>query len=264
MPDIRVGAANSLEVPKRIGFWRRTAEGPQTAGLRSNATERLGGVPFGLPNALWPKCEECGKSQSLLAQFVHHPDRLDLGRDGRSLFVFHCNHDPGMCSDWEATSGANACIVIDREILQNTATPLPSDNPPIDDEVIIAGWIEKDDGLTIEETSRFMSEESLISLDESVLTKATASTKLGGVPYWIQSPDEAPKFGWTFLGQLDSTYSFLTVPIESRNWISKDRHGFEGRTHVGRGPNFGDGGVAYLFIQRNVDPPKVCMFWQCT
>lgn len=41
--------------------------------------DKLGGLPWGLPEGLWPVCRSCGKPQSLLAQFTHHAERLDLG-----------------------------------------------------------------------------------------------------------------------------------------------------------------------------------------
>src|SRR5450830_1027219 len=79
--------------------------------------DKFGGLPWGLPPQSWPTCVECGASQSLLAQFVHHPVRLDLGREGRLLSVFQCNADPGMCASWERNSGANACLITEPEDL---------------------------------------------------------------------------------------------------------------------------------------------------
>jgi hypothetical protein len=40
--------------------------------------DKLGGLPWGLDPAGWPRCRDCGKSMSLLAQYAHHPERLDL------------------------------------------------------------------------------------------------------------------------------------------------------------------------------------------
>ena len=53
---------------------------------------KIGGIPWGLPANKWPKCEECQKSQTLIAQFLHHPIVLNLGREGRCLYVFMCEH----------------------------------------------------------------------------------------------------------------------------------------------------------------------------
>ena len=38
--------------------------------------DKVGGLPWGLPSERYPICCDCGKSQSLLIQLVHHPERL--------------------------------------------------------------------------------------------------------------------------------------------------------------------------------------------
>ena len=225
--------------------------------------DKLGGLPWGLNPSRWPKCRDCGKSQSLLAQFVHDSTRLDLGRKGRVLSVFQCNHDPGMCSTWEGGSGANSCFVTEPEDLVAGLTPLPSDSPPIEIDARIVEWIERDDGLSEEQAVRFFSEVEFFQLAESEIIKATTSTKLGGVPHWIQSPDEAPKDGWRFIGQLDSTCSFLLAPTISVPGVVEDPERWEGRSHYCHGPNFGGGGIAYLFLRATSTIPEGWFFWQC-
>lgn len=103
----------------------------------------------------------------------------------------------------------------------------------------------------------------LVWYAESEITKPTMSTKLGGVPHFIQSPDEAPKDGWCFVGQSDSTYSFLLAPTISVPGVVDDPAHWEGRSHYGRGPNFGDGGIAYLFLRDASPIPEGWFFWQC-
>lgn len=223
--------------------------------------EHLGGVPIGLDAAAWPKCSECGGAQSLLAQFLHHHERLDLGRDGRNLLIFQCNHDPGMCATWESFSGANACLVIEPEDLSETETSCPLDQTPLENCVRISDWIQRDDGLTEEQCLKFQSDEDFFGLEEEIIQEVTWSTRLGGVPRWLQSPSEAPSPDWYFLGQLDSSYSFLRAPRHPPAWVSADPENFEGRTHLAQGPNFG-GGIAYLFTQKESDVPRVVMFWQ--
>ena len=68
---------------------------------------------------------------------------------------------------------------------------------------------------------------------------------------------------WQFAGQLDSTHSFLRPPKLRHAWISEDCERFEGRTHFGEGPNFGDGGIAYLFLRQAAGMPRGCLLWQC-
>ncbi len=225
--------------------------------------EKLGGLPIGLPDSDWPVCKDCGRSQSLLAQFQHDGERLDLGRAGRILFVFQCNHDPGMCATWEAFSGANACLVIEPEMLSAVAPSYPADEPSVENCALVSGWLEREDGLTDDEADQFYSDAELLQLGEETIRKATMSTRLGGVPSWIQGADEAPKPDWRFLGQLDSTYSFLRPPTTAVPWIQPDPEAYEGRTHWAQGPNFGDGGIAYLFTRRDNGLPNVVMFWQC-
>jgi hypothetical protein len=201
--------------------------------------DKFGGLPWGLDAGSWPKCSACGKSQSLLAQLLHHPSRLDLGREGRVLHVFQCNHDPGACSTWEGGSGANACFVVEPERIGAGLTQIPGDKPPVDSEVRVVRWIERDG-------------------------EVTTSTRLGGVPYWIQSPDEAPQGDWRFVGQLDSTHSFLQAPKRPAAWVHEDKERLEGRAHYGDGPNFGDMGIAYLFVKTGDPSPQGWFFWQCS
>ena len=93
------------------------------------AQDKFGGIPWGLGRQQWPRCRNCGKSQSLRAQLVHDREWLDLGRAGCVLFVFQCNHDPGMCSTWDGCSGANACFVVEPEDLGHALAELPGDLP---------------------------------------------------------------------------------------------------------------------------------------
>ena len=108
---------------------------------QSAPEDKLGGMPWGLPHDMRPTCRDCGKSLSLLAQFVHHLNRLDLGRTGRVLNVFQCNHDPGVCSSWEGGSGANACFVTEPEKLTDSLSPTPPDAPPLEREARIVEWL---------------------------------------------------------------------------------------------------------------------------
>lgn len=225
--------------------------------------DKFGGLPWGLAPDLWPKCSHCGKSQSLLAQLLHDSVRLDLGREGRMLYVFQCNHDPGMCSTWEGGSGANACFIVEPERLTNGFSKLPADAPLVENEVRVVGWLERDDGLPSSLKSSFFDDEAFNALSMETMRKVTSSTKLGGVPNWIQSPSEAPQGGWEFVGQLDSTHSFLTAPKSKVSWVGSDSETWEGRTHYGQGPNYGDGGIAYLFLKRVGTVPEGWFFWQC-
>lgn len=231
---------------------------------QSRPEDKLGGMPWGLAPNSWPTCLECGKSQSLLAQFVHHPLRLDLGREGRVLSLFQCNHDPGMCAAWEHNSGANACLITEPEDLVDGPAQLPQDTPVVELEARILDWWGRDDGIAADIVHQFFRAENFDELPEHEAAKPTWSTRLGGVPRWLQSPDEAPPEEWTFVGQLDSTYSFFEAPkAGTKTGVVEDAEQWEGRTHYAQGPNFGDGGIAYIFLRNILSKPEGVIFWQC-
>jgi len=230
---------------------------------QSSVQDKLGGLPWGLRPEAWPKCCDCGKSQSLLAQFVHHSDRLNLGRDGRVLSIFQCNHDPGMCSTWEGGSGANACFVTEPEELTGAPSAWPADAPPIEREARILEWRVKDDGLSENDRSEFFDDSSYLDLPKETRAKVSDTTRLGGAPLWIQGAGEAPQDGWRFIGQLDSTYSFFREPTVNVPGVTEDKEAWNGRSHYCEGPNFGDGGIAYLFLRAKVGVPEGWFFWQC-
>ncbi len=231
--------------------------------------EKLGGIPWGLRPERWPSCVDCGKSQTLLAQFVHDDIRLNLGRTGRSLFVFHCTHSPGMCDSWKAGGRANACFVVEPEDLLQGVTPLPASAALPEREARIAQWRELEDGLTAEEAQVFFDENKWMALDEGrrdeLFTKAPLCTRLGGAPHWIQGSREAPGDEWRFVGQLDSDYRFLTQPALGAEGIRTVKlHKDEPNLHyVCTGPNFGDAGIGYIFINLDASPPDGLFFWQC-
>jgi hypothetical protein len=237
VPQLRPVVTGTSGLLARLFGKRGEAEAPPA--------ERLGGVPWGLPSELWPRCAECGGSQSLIAQFRHHAERLSLGGDGRMLFVFQCNHDPGMCETWDQDSGANAAFIVEPDALGQAETTVPADAPPPDPAMLVTGWEAQEDGLTPEQSAAFFSEAGMETLDDDVLDQERHDgTQLLGVPCWIQSPDEAPR-GWRFLGQIGSYY------LSEDNYL--DAH------------NFGDGGIAYLFAAEAPEGgiPQVKMFWQC-
>lgn len=228
--------------------------------------DKFGGLPWGLALDAWPKCRTCGRSQSLLAQFLHHSARLDLGREGRSLFAFQCNHDPGRCASWDRSAGANACFVVEPEDLHGgRLTPVPADHPSVEREVQVVRWIERDDGLPDALAAAFYDLRAYDALDDAHLKAVTWSSRMGGVPRWVQTPAGAPpqSAGWRFVGQLDSTYSFLSPPLIDVPWVLPDPDRYEGRTHLAVGPNFGDGGIAYLFLRSGPTLPEGSFHWQC-
>lgn len=233
-------------------------------GAQTSQQDKFGGLPWGLESRLWPKCSECGKSQSFLAQLLHDPVRFNLGRQGRMLYVFQCNHDPGMCATWEGGSGANACFIVEPEDVTERLSECPSDGPLVENEVRVVRWVEREDGIPASLVPSFYDNDKLNALVAEGVHKVPSSTKLASVPHWIQSPTEAPQEpGWKFVGQIDSVHSFLQAPTQSASWVYPDKEQWEGRTHCGQSFNFGDGGIAYLFVRDTDSRPKGWFFWQC-
>ena len=236
---------------------------PQIGSLE----ERFGGRPFGFPSAKWPICSECGGQMTFLAQFNHEPVRLDLGKPGRSLFVFMCNQNAGACETWDQNGGANACLILEPE--ENTgAETAPLQGTPEGNGVLVKDWIEREDGISPEDAEKFYTEESWINLPQDIFTNTPDLTHLGGVPIWMQSPDEGPGKPWRFVGQIDCEYSFFSPPCGNPNaelpgWIQADPENREGRSHFAEGPDLGDGGLIYLFVKDTEGEAEGLMFWQC-
>lgn len=205
--------------------------------------EKLGGLPFGLPVEMYPICKGCGNPMVLLAQFIHHKERLDLGKDGRILFVFQCNYQSlrTSCSVWESESGANSCFILEKEDLTSKFEKVPEGEVNLEKEFLISEWAKYDDGISFEDSLAFFDEDKYYEFDEDIfeqiIEKITENTRLGGVPYWVQYP-EVPVGSWKFIGQLDDLTGF----------------------------NFGDAGIGYIFIEKvenSEQLPKGKFLWQC-
>ena len=233
--------------------------------------DKVGGLPWGLSPGDYPVCRDCGKSQSLLLQLVHHPGRLDLGRSGRNLFVFQCNHDAGGCATWDGDSGANACFVLEPEELVSQMAPLPTDNPYLEVEARIIDWVAYDDGIPQEKVTpdRAFCDLSDAELDEVYQQqKGYAGTRLGGVPNWVQDSGEAPQPDWKFVGQLDGEYKLSEKPSALAKDSTRGKTGHIYQRRDGEwgfsGPNLGDAGLGYIFIRFQTGKPEGWFFWQCS
>ncbi len=168
-----------------------------------------------------------------------------------------------MCSTWEGGSGANACFVTEPENLTGALSALPDDGPAVEREARILEWRVSDDGVSESDRASFFIDSAYLQLPEATRRAIPDFTRLGGVPSWIQSADETPQDGWRFIGQLDSTYTFLRAPTVEMDGVRKDEEGWKGRSHYCEGPNFGDGGIAYLFLRSGSGVPEGWFFWQC-
>jgi hypothetical protein len=127
-----------------------------------------------------------------------------------------------MCETWSATSGANACLVLDESELASGLTPLPSTTTFIEEEARVVGWREGDD-----------------AGDEPGMI-----TKLGGVPSWIQGENEGPAKPWRWVAQFDC------------------QHRLDDGSRCDAA-NYGDAGMAYVYVNAAEGKPVALMFWQC-
>lgn len=244
-------------------YFLPSLELPAIPPVPTDRPEKFGGLPEGLPAPLRPRCSQCGGAMTLVALLEHHPERLPLGRDGRRLYIFICELDPGMCPSWEADSGANACLVVEPDDI-DPSLPGEAAGAPVLEEAVIAGWTELDDGIDEGVLTQFFREDcyhGTPGLWDQAASKIPLETKLGSAPRWLQGAEEGPA-GWDFLGQIDSQLRFHRPPRRIEPWMTPD--GETPDVWWGPGPNFGDGGIAYLFADRRRDPPAVAMFWQCS
>lgn len=229
--------------------------------LQRSLEDKFGGLPWGLPASRWPACAGCGKPQTMLAQLQHHEERLDLGRQGRVLFIFQCNHNPAGCPTWLGDSGANACFVLEPEELSDGLTDTPTFETTIEVEARVLEWIPRDE------------------------QPACSGTKIGGAPVWLQSGDEVPPGDWRFAVQIDACHEFEGAPppaeelgstitrnvggqyLHEDPWIRKRgappwvcvRDG----SWICDAANFGDMGRGYVFLAPGEGRPRGWFFWQC-
>jgi len=105
--------------------------------VRNGREDKLGGLAFGFPAERWPTCFVCGRPQNFIGQF-HHSDVLNLGQEGRALYLFQCP-DGALCGDWDYLSGANAAVILNRDEQTGVSTPSP-EGAEVEPEAIIVGW----------------------------------------------------------------------------------------------------------------------------
>ena len=268
-----------------------TLQPPQTA-LRS----KLGGLPWGFPAESWPVCAECGGPMVLLAQLPQDAAiGLDLGGEDHVLHLFQC--PAAGCSSYEYESGCNASLVLRRAELGDGLTPSPGSDerfpPPVmNGELWIAGWHERDDGITPDLRDAFFDPDkywdfasrSVGGTGGDAVPRRRERTKVGGFPEWGNHGVVLPNGTFEFLLQLDT---FLPVegqlpkPEQAGCSICSAKGSVTAvpadmakpnaplMLHEGAGEtgysaefaNFGTDGTAYVFIDRRSMPPLVIWAW---
>jgi hypothetical protein len=168
---------------------------PSDLSEQTGLEDKFGGKPWGIPVEMWPRCSECDEAMSFLCQIKHEPQRADLGRDGRVVYLFMCNHNPGMCETWDQDSGANAVVIVEPEKLTNSLTSPPS---------------------AAEEEAEFR----VVAWVESKVEEEWA-THVGGVPLFVQGEDEAPPPPFRYILHFADQHFFLDgeeTPIPGPNF----------------------------------------------
>lgn len=253
--------------------------------VQDRLQDKLGGLPFGIDPSAWPTCGDCGKPLSLIAQFVHDDVRLDLGGADRTLTVWQCEHDPGMCSTWDFAESASQAFV-SAAVDGVGVVPAPGPETTVHPEARVVAWFPKDDGINEATYPAYFDEQRWMQLSEDQWAAGGQDTRIGGVPAWIQGTSEAPPAPWTFAIQLADGATMAGVPptVEeiglgiqrqtADGWVHERPAGLGPDQVPGwvviddagwylDGPNFGGGGTGYVFLDRTVDPPAAGFFWQC-
>ena len=177
-------------------------------------TPKLGGLPWGLPLALWPTCRECGEPMTMVAQLpvrggLDHVELLRARSDlmGQVLHIFKCERD-SICNFWEAEDGANAAFFVPESELGTGEVAPPEPTPPILPDVWIEGWTPYDDVISNEQAAMFLDEEAYWKLPEEVAAPhdndCDYATKIGGVPFWTgNGPMRIPDASFQYILQID-------------------------------------------------------------
>ena len=156
-------------------------------------------------------------------------------------------------------------------------------------EARVSSWLEREDGLS-EQHRKFF--EGGYWDQPNDLPDLHWGTRLGGFPSWIQYPELE---GWAFLGQMSGGHIFsnpIPTPDEVGCPVGKGKLGvdfvyynpkqrrFDGPRYiceldieveqkrsggwVCEGPNFGDAGIGYFFLEQStLSIPKCKFIWQC-
>lgn len=153
--------------------------------------DKFGGLPWGFPASKWPICACCKRPQSLLAQVRHHPPRIDLGAEGRTLWVFQCEQIAELgCDTTSPEWGSNACLILEAGELEPGSVTPPAPGCPVLAEARVRRWVED----TVEPH------------DE----RHWLDFRAGGPPGWLQD-DDSPGEAWRFVLQMDNSFEFRGI-----------------------------------------------------
>lgn len=140
---------------------------------------RTGGTPL-VPDAFsWPSCRTCGGPMRFIALVML--DDLGMGASRGMMLIFMCGNAPGMCEEWDATSGGNQALIFAADGRLVPAA-VPADPAAMLDEVSAVQYVTVDADY---DDARAAWAEHECRPGGDVLGQ------LGGQPAWIQA-DETP------------------------------------------------------------------------
>lgn len=173
---------------------------------------KVGGHPDA---ASAPLCRSCGATMAFLFQLPAVKGKIDLGRHS-AVSVFQCENPDSFCDRAFAGSGANAAVP---GLRQQAAVARAATKPAYREKPIKLVAASEDAGSLAIDTNT-AGEEALAAYAKA--RKKAPSSKVGGLPIWLQGPDVPECCGepTRYVGQL-----------ASKPWRLR----------------FGDGGTGYLF-----------------
>lgn len=212
-----------------------------------NLALKIGGTPVFTHDQPWPVCKHCGVPMDFLAQ-IPLDSPLVFSSRYRMAYLFMC---PGKfdsrgwleCMTWDPKSGANQVL------LQGDTGSLviPVRPPRYPDYAII-----------FHHALEPLIDVSDFDNDDALQERVSMCTKLGGVPFWLQTSETpaCPICGGEtkFVAQFDATLGG-PLPAYTELWRDDLYQFFD----------FGDVGLGYLFLcSAECCPQGAAFLWQST
>lgn len=174
---------------------------------------RVGGTPP-LAKEQWPRCATCGEPMAFRFTLVHQPEALDLS-PFEAVRVFSCDDAAFKCRPDTADSGANQVV---------GATSAEEDTGTVRFGVLRPAH-EDTAALTVDLNEATPEQSAAYEAAQ----EAAPKSKIGGVPIWLQGPQETSSDG----AQME-----MVAQLDGAAW----------------GLSIGDGGA--LFVFRSAADPK--------
>jgi hypothetical protein len=208
---------------------------------------KIGGMPAFYNKVEWPKCSYCGRKMDFIGQ-ISLSEPLKISTKYDMAYIFMC---PGefdeegclKCETWDHQSGANVVI-----FQRKTDVFFREEHEQYIPEYILFSEMTKEPLIDFSD----------FSIDEKVRDMVVMSTKIGGVPAWLQN-DETPFCSicgkqMKFIAQISSE---LNGPLDEdpSKWAEQNKKFLD----------FGGDGMGYVFIcEDESDHIQGAFLWQCS